>query len=71
MTTEDFITELFCKVDDQLNDTPKHPQALLYPSEVVTIGLLYAINRSALRHQRGEHQGFLSLAVGQLLVHVP
>ena len=43
MTTEDFITELFCKVDDQLNDTPKHPQALLYPSEVVTIGLLYAI----------------------------
>ena len=43
MTTEDFITELFCKVDDQLNDPPKHTQALLYPSEVVTIGLLYAI----------------------------
>ena len=43
MTTEDFITELFCKVDDQLNGLPKHTQALLYPSEVVTIGLLYAI----------------------------
>ena len=42
MTTEDFITELFCKVDDQLNDPPKHTQALLYPSEVVTIGLLDA-----------------------------
>lgn len=43
MTTEDFITELFCKVDDQMKSVPKHRQALLYPSEVVTIGLLHAI----------------------------
>ena len=43
MTTIDFITELFCKVDDQMAQVPKHPQARLWPSEAVTIGLLYAI----------------------------
>ena len=43
MTTIDFITELFCKVDDQMVKVPKHSQALLWPSEAVTIGLLYAI----------------------------
>jgi hypothetical protein len=43
MTTEDFITELFCKVDDQMRELPKHSQANLWPSEVTTIGLLQAI----------------------------
>jgi hypothetical protein len=43
MTTIDFITELFCKVDDQMFQATKHPQALLWPSEAVTLGLLYAI----------------------------
>ena len=43
MTTEDFITELFCQVDDQMREVPKHPQARLWPSEVTTIGLLHAI----------------------------
>jgi hypothetical protein len=43
MTTQDFITELFCKVDDQMSDLPRHPQANLSPSEVTTIGLLHAI----------------------------
>jgi len=43
MTTQDFITELFCKVDDQMVNVPKHSQALLWPSEAVTIGLLHAI----------------------------
>ncbi|HZA23053.1 MAG TPA: transposase, partial [Dehalococcoidia bacterium] len=43
MTTQDFITELFCKVDDQMPDLPRHPQANLSPSEVTTIGLLHAI----------------------------
>ena len=37
MTTIDFITELFCRVDDVLADVPKHSQAKLYPSEVVTL----------------------------------
>jgi hypothetical protein len=42
MTTVDFITELFYRVDDELGDV-KHPLANLYASEVVTLGLLYAL----------------------------
>ena len=43
MSTEDFITELFCRVDDEMLDVKKHPQASLYPSEVVTIALLFSL----------------------------
>ena len=43
MTTEDFITALFCQVDDRMRNVPNHRQAALWPSEVVTIGLLFAI----------------------------
>lgn len=43
MTTINFIMELFCKVDDAMPDVPKHPQARLYPSELVTLGLLFAL----------------------------
>ncbi|MBZ0307880.1 MAG: transposase [Anaerolineae bacterium] len=43
MTTEDFIIELFCRVDDKMLDVSKHPQAKLYPSEVVTLALLFAL----------------------------
>lgn len=43
MTTVDFITELFCRVDDQIGYLPKHSQASLYPSEVVTLALLHAL----------------------------
>lgn len=43
MTTVDFITELFCRVDDQLPAIPKHSQAALFPSEVVTLALLFAL----------------------------
>ncbi len=42
MTSVDFITELFCKVDDMMKDIPNHSQAALHPSELVTIGVLYA-----------------------------
>ena len=43
MTTQDFITDLFCRVDDRMENVPNHSQAALWPSEVVTIGLLFAI----------------------------
>lgn len=43
MTTQDFIIELFCRVDDKMSQVQKHAQANLYPSELVTIGLLFAI----------------------------
>jgi hypothetical protein len=46
MTTVDFITELFCRIDEALIDCPKHTQAKLYPSEVVTLALLYALKGS-------------------------
>ena len=43
MSTRDFITHLFCKVDDELGDVEKHPLAKLYPSEVVTLALLFVL----------------------------
>src|SRR3989475_3622865 len=42
-TTIDFITALFCQVDDHLSVVPTHPEARLWPSEVVTLGLLHAL----------------------------
>src|SRR5437870_11090928 len=42
-TTIEFITALFCQVDDHLAGLPKHPDARLWPSEVVTLGLLHAL----------------------------
>ena len=50
MTTADFITQLFCRVDDAMNTQNTHPQAAkhtlahLHPSEVVTLGLLLALS---------------------------
>jgi hypothetical protein len=43
MSTLDFITALFYEVDTQMGAIPKHPEAHLWPSEVVTLGLLYAL----------------------------
>src|SRR5882762_2740297 len=42
-TTIDFITALFYEVDEQMGTIPKHPEAHLWPSEVVTLGLLHAL----------------------------
>ena len=42
MTTIELITALFCQVDEQMHAIPKHPEARLWPSEVVTLGLLHA-----------------------------
>lgn len=43
MPAEDFITELFYRIDEVLKDVPKHSQANLYPSEVVTIAILFTL----------------------------
>ena len=40
MTTVECITALFCEVDEQLSAIPKHPHANLWPSEIVTLGLV-------------------------------
>lgn len=44
MSTQDFIIELFCRVDDVMQAVPKHSQANLHPSETVPLVLLFAIN---------------------------
>ena len=49
MTTPDFIIALFYAVDQEMLDVPKHPDAKLYPSEVVTLALLYAIKGGGTR----------------------
>src|SRR6267378_5595332 len=43
MMTVEFITALFYEVDEQLGAIPKHPEAHLWPSEVVTLGLLHTL----------------------------
>ena len=43
MSTDDFITALFVRVDTVMADVPKHPDAHLYPSEIVTLALLFAL----------------------------
>jgi hypothetical protein len=46
MCTQDFIIQLFCRVDDAMQNVPnirKHSQASLHPSEIVTLALLFAI----------------------------
>lgn len=43
MTTVDCIVALFCQVDTHLHDVPTHPHATLWPSAVVTLGLLHAL----------------------------
>ncbi len=61
MNIADFITELYCQIDDVLPRLPQHPQAVLSLGEVVTIGVLYAVkgfSRRAfydwLRHNYGD-----------------
>src|SRR3954464_15151636 len=61
MTTEDFISELFYRVDEIMKDVAKHPQASLWPSEVVTLGVLFALkgvgNRAFYRGVSGDWRG--------------
>lgn len=49
MTTEDIIIHIFCYVDDGMLDVKKVAQAALYPSEVVTIGILFALKGNQFR----------------------
>lgn len=43
MSTEEFITELFVRVDDQMKNVKKHSQSSLYPSEIATLAMLFCI----------------------------
>jgi len=61
MTTVDFITELFIRIDDAIKAAKKHSQANLYPSEVVTIAILFALkgvgNRAFYRWLKRDYLG--------------
>jgi hypothetical protein len=49
VTTQEFIIELFCRVDDTMAGVKKHPQATLYPGEIVTLACLFALKGSGPR----------------------
>ena len=49
MNIVEFITELYCKIDDALRDVPQHSQAVLSIGELVTIGILHAIKNVSRR----------------------
>jgi hypothetical protein len=49
MTTQDFIIALFCAVDQEMLNLSKRPDAKLYPSEVVTLALVYALKGGGTR----------------------
>ncbi len=59
MTTKDFIIELFFRIDEELKDVKKHPQAKLHPSEVITLAFLFALkgvgNRAFYRWLRRDY----------------
>src|ERR1700756_685681 len=43
MSTVELITALFYHIDEQMHAMPTHPAAHLWPSAVVTLGLLHAL----------------------------
>jgi hypothetical protein len=48
-TTVDFIIELFCRIDEKMRSIDKHPQASLWPSEIVTLAMLFVLKGSGER----------------------
>ena len=49
MTTDLFIIALFCRIDNHMPNTQRHPLAKLYPSEIVTLAVLAAIKGGSQR----------------------
>jgi hypothetical protein len=49
MTTEMIIIGIFCIVDDEMKGIDNHRQAKRYPSELVTIGILFALTGGRFR----------------------
>jgi len=49
MTPQDFVIALFYAVDQEMLEVPKHQEATLSPSAVVTLALLHAIKGGGTR----------------------
>jgi hypothetical protein len=64
LRTQDFITELFYRVDVAMIGVEKHSQASLYPGEIVTLALLFAL-------RGGSERGFYRWVMGDLLALFP
>jgi hypothetical protein len=45
----DLIIALFYAVDQEMREVPKHPEAKLSPSAVVTLDLLFAVQGGGMR----------------------
>lgn len=43
MTTEEIIIWILCLVEERMPPIKKHPQSKLYPSELITIGILFTL----------------------------
>lgn len=65
MTTEDIIIHIFYHVDEKLKATKRVPQTHLYPSEIVTIGILFALKGGHFRaFYRWLYRDFAALFAG-------
>jgi len=49
LTRDEFITALFCRIDDALAGTPKDPRSKLWPGELVTLGVLFVLRGQSQR----------------------
>jgi hypothetical protein len=65
MSTEEIIIHIFYLVDEQMKEVKRVPQTHLYPSEIVTIGILYALKGGHFRaFYRWLQRDFASLFAG-------
>src|SRR5262245_7084237 len=72
MTTADFISEWFYRVDEAMRGRAKHPQASLWPREVGTLGSLFALKGSGNRaFSRGGEPRLAQLVAGAARAHAP
>ena len=67
LSTQDFIAELFCRIDDRMFDVPKDPRAHLWPGKIVTLGVLLRLKGGS---QRRFYQ-WLSSNYRPLFPHLP
>jgi len=67
MTTEEIIIHIFYHVDNAMKEIRKAPCAKLYPSKVVTIGILFALKGG---HFRAFYR-WLARDYGQLFAGLP
>lgn len=67
MTQEEFIADLFCRVDDVMREVEKDPRSKLWPSELVVIGLLFVLRGQSQRR----FYGWLSSSFLPLFPHLP